>query len=593
MNKNIFILFTIVSLLTLGFDILISYQFVNQLFQSIDERRLLLDELFEYETYLSELKDAETGQRGFIITNDPDFLEPYYSALDYLKSENVEFFFKQQIKNEKEDQAEKIKHLANLEKKRLDMLKQVITIRESSGFEAAQKVIQSKVGKHYMDEIRSATAELIHHKKQLSNKQDLKIKKISDQVVWILTLGDVISIFFISLCLAYLYRYIKKLEQKERDLSLASQKLRETLATQKAILNATNYGIISVDTNGIITTFNPAAEKMLGYRQEELINKKTPSVFHDLSEMENRTVQLFQQLHKKLEGFDVFVALAKQDIPDTREWTYIRKDGSHFPVLLSISSIKDENGKITGFVGIASDITERKEIERMRNELMAMINHELRSPMAAIKGTIELLFQDEFGLTEKGRHVLELGKKNCDYLIQLTNDIIEIQKIETGAIDFHFKPLNLALFLSQIVQTNNLIANHSQISLKMSSVPNNWVIEADERRLTQVLNNLLSNAIKYSPKGTEVEISTHHIDSKVRIEIADKGPGISKDFQARVFEKFSREPSPLNASKKGSGLGLHIAKSIIEHHQGVIGFKTGPEGTTFWFELPLQHMERE
>lgn len=585
MNKKLFFLFIGFYLLIFLIHVFVTHLFTVNFFQTLNFRREESRKVHQYEQYLSYLKDAEIGQRGFILTGDPNYLESYHDAVTQLNSPLFENFFQEELQNPNHELVEKVKQIERLKQKELNELIKSIAAKQQ-GIEGVQSIELTK-GKQIMDEIRYLIRSIIESKQRNVNELDQKIPQKMQETIHFISLSDLIASILFGVCLYYLYRALQKLRKKDEELSTTLQRLHKSLAFEEAILNSAHYAIISANSDGIITSFNSAAEQMLGYKKEELVGKSTPLIFHDVEERESRAIELSKKLGRKvLPTFEVFIALAKEGGADTNEWTYVRKDGSRFPVQLSVTAIRNLQGDIIGYVGMASDITERKEIDQMKNELIALASYELRSPVVSIKGAFDLLFQPEFNLSEQAKKILDLGQQSCSRLVRLTENLLDIQKIEAGKEFFHFKRISISDFLSQAIRANTLEADSAHVTLECDPVLPEWVFEGDEDRLMQVMSHLLSNAIKYSPFNGKVKVSAQRIHSKIRFEVKDQGPGIPKEFQSKVFQKFVRDTSLANAEKKGSGLGLNISRSIIEKHNGTIGFKTSPKGSIFWFELP-------
>jgi signal transduction histidine kinase len=554
----------------------------------MEQRRDLFQEIRQFENYLSKLKDAETGQRGFVITGDANYLEPYEEAISYLQSAELEEFMARQAASADPHQAERIQLLREKERQKLQELAEVIEKRKAQGFKEAKKKVADNTGLQHMNGIRALARSIIREKEQLIQEIENTIAENTNTTLLFFILGDILSIFLIGLCLIYLYFYINKLEQKDKQLSLTARELNHSLAAHQAILNAANYAIITVDTNGIITSFNPAAEKMLGYSKDELIGKSTSKIFYEEKEIHARAAELSMQLKTKIADIlDVLFVLAKNGLNDTHEWTYIRKDGTSFPGLRSVAAIKNEAGEIIGYVSIISDITEQKEIEKMKNELVAIASHELRSPLAAIKGTFDLLSQEKQALSEKTQRIIEIGKKNCERLTRVADDLTEFQQIKMGKLKLNMRKMNFSVFLSKVIQANTALAQQSKVELNCQLVPKTWFIEADEERLMQAMNKLIFNAISYSENKGMVDISAYKIDSKIHVEIKNEGQGIAQEMHDKLFQPFVRDPLILRAEKKGTGLELNLAKTIIEYHRGIIGFDRNANGVVFWFELPM------
>jgi PAS domain S-box-containing protein len=369
------------------------------------------------------------------------------------------------------------------------------------------------------------------------------------------------------------------------------KKLQETTSIQKAILDSANFTIISTTKKGIIKTFNSSAVRMLGYAKEEVINTQTPEIIHDKKEIIARAKQLSEELGYSIKpGFEVFVAKARLGQPDENEWTYIRKDKTTFSVMLSVTALYDSHNNITGFLGIGSDITERKKVEKTKNEFISSVSHELRTPLTSIRGSLGLILGGKTGdLSEKSTMMLKIANTNCERLIRLINDILDIEKIEFGKM-----PLKKAdTLLNHVIETaiNDNESYASSFNVKLSFEKNtkdSLIVNLDQDRIIQVLTNLLSNAIKYSPRGKTVVIKSKICESHVKIEVSDLGEGIPFEFHKSIFKRFSQADSSSTRKKGGTGLGLNIAKSIVDKHQGEIGFtsKIG-KGCTFYFALPM------
>lgn len=369
----------------------------------------------------------------------------------------------------------------------------------------------------------------------------------------------------------------------------AEQRLHNTMALLRAIVDSANYSIISTDHQGVIVTFNRAAQRWLGYGEAEVIGKLTPIVIHDMREVERRAAYLSAELgYTVAPGLEVFAAKARRGVPDENEWTYVRKDGSRFPVLLSVTALRNEAGEITGFMGVASDITERKKIDRIKSEFISTVSHELRTPLTSIRGSLGLLAGGVAGeLPPAVRTLIDIACNNSDRLVRLINDILDIEKIESGRMDFRMRPLDVPEFIRQAIHDNQAYAAQHGVEIELARDVAGLRILADPDRLMQVMANLLSNAVKFSPSGSNVTVAVDHEGNYARIAVTDQGPGIPEEFRSRIFDKFAQADSSDSRQKGGTGLGLSISKAIIEHMGGEISFtsQTGVS-TTFFFWLP-------
>jgi len=377
-----------------------------------------------------------------------------------------------------------------------------------------------------------------------------------------------------------------------RDISdrvAVETQLNETLSLQRAILDGAAYSIISTDPSGTILVFNPAAERMLGYARSEVEGKANPGLFHDGSEVVKRAAELTEELGKPVgPGFDAFVAKAVLGPPDEHEWTYIRKDGTRLPVLLAVSALRDAHGSVRGFLGIAYDLTERRALERAKQEFISTVSHELRTPLTSIVGSLGLVTGGAVGeLAPPVTALLDIAHNNARRLVRLINDMLDLDKAASGQMRFDMRPCALAPLLTQAIEANRAYATPLGVSLAL--MPGAAIVDVtvDADRFQQVLSNLISNAAKFSPSGSTVEVSSTFAGGRVSIAVRDYGSGIPVEFHGRIFQKFSQADSSDTRQKGGSGLGLSIAKAMVECMNGAIDFVSSPgDGTTFSVHLP-------
>ncbi len=232
---------------------------------------------------------------------------------------------------------------------------------------------------------------------------------------------------------------------------------------------------------------------------------------------------------------------------------------------------------------------ERKEIERLKNEFISTVSHELRTPLTSIKGSLGLIKASVVGeLPERLSGMVDIAYNNSDRLVRLINDILDIERMEAGKMDFRVEPLNIVPLVQQAMAANTGLALQREIKFEFNAnVEKAWIL-GDEDRLVQVVTNLLSNAVKFSPLSGFVNVSITILDNNVHVSVSDQGPGISEEFQSRIFEKFSQADASDTRAKGGSGLGLNICKAIVEKLDGEIGFTTEiGKGASFYFTLPL------
>ncbi len=357
---------------------------------------------------------------------------------------------------------------------------------------------------------------------------------------------------------------------KQRELDLV-----ESNARSRAVIDNAVDGIIAIDALGKVDSFNPAAEKIFGYSAEEVIGKNVKMLMP----------QPYQREH---DGYlyNYHSTGTKKIIGIGREVEGLRKDGSTFPLELAVSEVKLDNRKL--FIGMTRDITERKKIEQMKSEFVSTVSHELRTPLTSIRGALGLLIgKGAKDLSPKLLRLLETANRNSERLTFLINDILDLEKINAGKLEFHLQSVNLAALAARAVEENEGYAHTHNVKLKlMIETDGPTTVRVDEHRLLQVFSNLISNAVKYSPENDLVKIMVTRNNQTLRVAVIDNGPGISEEFRSRIFGRFAQADSSDTREKGGTGLGLTITQAIIEQLGGNIGFNSTPgEGAEFFFEL--------
>lgn len=365
---------------------------------------------------------------------------------------------------------------------------------------------------------------------------------------------------------------------------------------QKAILNSAEFTIIATDANGIITLFNRGAERMLGYSADEVLDQKTPADFHDPRQEIARAEALSAEFGTAVTpGLDAMTFKASRGIEDTYALDAIRKDGSRFPIHVTATALRDEQNEIVGYLRIGIDnsaqaamIAAEKEKERLKDEFIATVSHELRTPLTSIVGALGLLKGNAAGIAaDSARRLLTIAYTNSQRLARLLNDILDVEKMESGNAVFDLKRVEVRSLLELTIEENRTLAESRGVRIRLESAPAPGDVRGDPDRLVQAVTNLLSNAIKFSPAGEEVVVAVEAKDDNVRISVRDHGPGVPAEFKPRIFEKFAQADNTDARRKGGTGLGLSIVKQIVERLDGKVGFDDAPGGgAVFHIDLP-------
>jgi PAS domain S-box-containing protein len=377
-------------------------------------------------------------------------------------------------------------------------------------------------------------------------------------------------------------------ERLEREVGARTADLRQLNRTLRNVLDAASeIAIIATGPDGTISLFNRGAERLLGYAASELVGQATPACFHDADEVAARGAALSAEFGEPIAGFRAFVHRAEREGAETREWTYVCKDGSRLPVLLAVTTMRGDDGAIVGYLGVAQDIRERRRVERMKSEFVATVSHELRTPLTAIVGALRLVLAGQpAALPEPGRPLLDMAMRNAERLRALIDDLLDIEKLAAGQLALELRVQPLAPILQQAVEGLRTYGAGRGIGLDLAVADPALCAAVDAGRLQQILANLLSNAIKFSPDGGRVVLSLAADGDTLRIRVRDQGPGVPAEFRDRLFERFAQHDSSDSRARGGTGLGLAISRELARRMGGdlVLREQQAPGGE---FELSL------
>jgi PAS domain S-box-containing protein len=361
-----------------------------------------------------------------------------------------------------------------------------------------------------------------------------------------------------------------------RDISLRKDEERRVARMEtryRGLLEAAPDAMVVVNHGGEIVLANLQAEKEFGYGQDELLGQNMKNIIpHGFAE-------------RPLAGGSSSVedALTLQ-IAAGIELTGLRKDRSEFPVEIMLSPLESAEGIL-----VIRDISARKHIERLKDEFVSTVSHELRTPLTSISGSLGLLAgQWASKLPESAARLLAIAHTNSQRLVRLINDILDIEKLESGRVVFNLSQVAVRSLVEHAIEDNRGFAENYGVRVRLDAASADLDVNADPDRLAQVITNLLSNAIKFSPANGEVLVAVERNESHVRITVRDHGSGVPDDFKLHIFEKFAQADATNTRQKGGTGLGLSIVKQIVERLGGKVGFDDAPGGgAIFYVELPV------
>jgi PAS domain S-box-containing protein len=376
-------------------------------------------------------------------------------------------------------------------------------------------------------------------------------------------------------------RDITQLEQTERSLRQSEEHSR------LIIESVVDYAILTLDQHGTVTSWNAGAERIKGYRAEEILGRHF-SQFYPAAD-----VQAGKPQH------ELEVAAAEGRLLD--EGWRVRKDGSTFWAHVAITALRDEAGTLLGFAKVTRDMTAHKRAQeqllvakeeaersnRFKDQFLSTMSHELRTPLNAVLGFSDLLSEESYGpLNERQARYVNHINKGGHHLLRLINDILDLSKIEAGRLQLAIENVPVNRTFAEVFDTLRPLAEKKSQKFVLSASANLNVM-ADTTRFKQILLNLIGNSVKFTPDGGKIELDARKVDQTVRIEVRDSGPGIPLEEQRRIFEAFYRLTQTDKAAE-GTGLGLAITQRLVELHGGKLGLDSQPgAGSCFYFTLPL------
>jgi PAS domain S-box-containing protein len=345
-----------------------------------------------------------------------------------------------------------------------------------------------------------------------------------------------------------------------------------------AIVDSSDDAIVSKDLNGIIQSWNRAAERIFGYTAAEAIGQSITIIIPP------------ERLH---EEDRVLSQVRAGLIIDHFETVRRRKDGSPVDISLTVSPIQ-QDGRIVGASKIARDISEQRRLReaaenasRLKDEFLATLSHELRTPLNTVVGYTSMMQKGLMDEAQRAR-ALEIIHRNAQALVALVGELLDTSRIVTGRIRLEIRPFDLSALILEAVESIGPSAEAKRLSLNVT-VPDGWFIYGDRDRLRQVMWNLLTNAVKFTPSGGRIDVELSSVGSDLlRVKVRDTGIGVAADALPHLFERFWQAEAGKGREHGGLGLGLALSRHFVELHGGRIGAKSGGIGlgTEIWVELP-------
>ena len=410
------------------------------------------------------------------------------------------------------------------------------------------------------------------------------------------------SQMFVLICAVATQMFILAISQERRSERRVVQ---SESSMRRIIESATSTAVMATDADGLITVFNPGAEQLLGYSAEEVLHQRKPISFHDPVEVAERAAELAVPPER------VFThALEAGADHETRDWTYICKDGTRRTVSLTLTPLRDADGRTTGHLSVVGDVTDRRgaeqalllalqkerevtarlrDVEQAKTDFVSTVSHELRTPLTSIIGYTELLDEGVGGeLTPTQQGLVTRIEGNSERLLRLVEDLLRLSSLESGRLGMDKRPIDLREVARQALAevTAGLPDTGIESSVRLPGHP--VTVYGDPCQLERLVSNLLENAFKFTAPGGRVDLAVAVIDDTAALTVSDDGIGIPQEEQDQLFRRFFRGSEPRRSEIRGTGLGLSIVESVVAAHDGQVSVQsTVGSGTTFTVTVPM------
>lgn len=534
----------------------------------VNHTRVVIEEVKDLSLSLS---DISRGVGNYLLSGNEDYVndlnEPIIQTSTSIKNLEV-------LTSDNPRQKARLTILISLIEKRSSMQQQIIEAYKNTNVEKAHSLKNSatlmNINKKINTIITAMNSEELNLLKQRTTQLEYYMRKSEVQLFLTFILGEV----FLLSSILLLNVHLSKKKRLEKKLRLAEKNLLANKERYDFALRGSNTGLWHWDLESNTVFYSDECKRVLGYTNEDL--KNTKILFQDILHPDDKpnADKILQENLNKQDSFSVDFRLKLS----TGDYSWFQCQGQAIC----------EKGRAVRIAGSLVDISERKKLDKIKNEFISVVSHELRTPLTSIRGSLGLILSGKVDHDDdKLKRLLDIANGNCERLLTLINDILDVEKIEAGKMDFSEEIIEVSHLLNNAVSINKPFADKFAVNLVFLRNVENFHVKADPNRLMQVMTNLISNAVKYSFANETVFISVEKKHDRIRIAIINRGPGIPKEFHARIFEKFAQADSTDTRAKGGTGLGLNISKKIIERFGGMISFSSEVNKlTTFYIDLP-------
>ncbi|MDB5914924.1 MAG: multi-sensor hybrid histidine kinase [Ramlibacter sp.] len=557
-----------------------SYLTINSFLDDASREREFHDAMLSLQETAAHLKAAESLQRKYLISGErDDLLEYERSRTAVLRAVDLGRQYGGA------DTQRMLASLKDLVLPRLHRMDYAIDLRQTIGLSAAREVVASELSREQRESIDRIFREIRATESLGLQSSRMETEAGARRTSRLSLVTGVLSVVLLSLAIYLSNRHHRKRQAAEAELANSLDELqdvgvalRSSESQLRQVVDAVPVLIMYVDAGQRVLFHNRAYVESLGLAYEQADGGP-------VDELVGAAAQQLERPHLERAFRGELVTWQRDATAAAGVRTYEMK-------YIPRASERDP-GEIAGVYVVGTDVTEFRRMDRMKSEFVATVSHELRTPLTSIRGSLGLIAAGVAGkLPERAADLVRIAKSNCERLSRLIDDILDIEKMESGNLRLETDGASVLPLLQSAIAANEAYASQHRVRLELATHAD-VIAELDPHRFVQVMGNLLSNAAKFSPAGAVVTVSLMRDAEFARVEVRDRGPGIDAEFRTRVFQKFSQADGSDSRQKGGTGLGLSIARALVEQMGGRLDFRNEPDcGCTFYFLLPLSPRNR-
>jgi PAS domain S-box-containing protein len=535
----------------------VSYVSIAAFRKTVNLHRLSGNALVSLSDILVPLNEAELAQRDFLLTGDQRYLLTYEDAAGRIDKEIDDV---RRLVSKDPDEVRRVEALQSLVTDGLRHLTATLDVRKREGLDAALRDIQGREGQRLEQRIHAAIKAMEESEQSRFARRDARVVSEGRRAVELIGLGDLLALLLLgATTLMATHELVARRRAEEVNRRLA------------AIVASSDDAIIGTGLDGTITSWNAGAERLYGYRADEVCGQ---------------TIGLIARAIDEDEPGGIFHRLPRLQRGEHAEEVHQRSDGQGVDVSVTVSPVRDAAGTLTGASVVARDITDRRNLERLRADFLAMVTHDIKNPLNVILGFIELL-QANPTLDADALDLINGLRGSAETILFLVKNYLDVCRIEEGHLSLTRQPIKLAGLLDEVTKSFELSALSHKVQIEQRIAPTVAEVEGDATALERVFANLIGNAIKFSPHGGTVRIIAERNGSRVIVKIADEGPGIPPDAVPLIFERYYQADAG-RLKKDGTGMGLFIVKSLLEAQGGTVWVESElGRGSCFAVNLPV------